>query len=143
MKPPDRSAKQDSEASIRFDELFAQVDTAGGFGHRQHVHLTWLAVRAHGTTQAMQIVTDGLQRVARYAQVPQKYHVTMSRAWVLLVAHHVHEDNDSDFQRFISQNDGLLDKRLLTRFYRSTTLASPDARSGWVEPDLAPLPERL
>ena len=29
-----------------FDELFAEVTASGGrFGHREHVHLTWLAVR--------------------------------------------------------------------------------------------------
>jgi hypothetical protein len=34
----------------------------------------------------------------------------------------------------------LLDKRLLTRHYRSSTLAAAPARSGWVEPDLLPFP---
>jgi hypothetical protein len=33
-----------------------------------------------------------------------------------------------------------LDKRLLTRFYRSSTLAAPEAKTGWVEPDLRPIP---
>ena len=33
-------------------------------------------------------------------------------------------------------------KRLLTRHYRSSTLASEQARTGWVEPDLAPFPWR-
>ena len=33
-----------------------------------------------------------------------------------------------------------LDKRLLRRHYRSSTLAAGPARRGWVEPDLAPFP---
>jgi hypothetical protein len=33
-----------------------------------------------------------------------------------------------------------LDKRLLTRHYRTTTLASAAARAGWTEPDLLPFP---
>jgi hypothetical protein len=33
-----------------------------------------------------------------------------------------------------------MDKRLLARHYRSSTLATVEARSGWVEPDLEPLP---
>jgi hypothetical protein len=37
----------------------------------------------------------------------------------------------------------LLDKKLLTRFYRSSTLATDQARSGWVEPDLSPFPWQL
>jgi hypothetical protein len=34
----------------------------------------------------------------------------------------------------------LLDKRLLARHYRSSTLAAAPARIGWVEPDLLPFP---
>ena len=34
----------------------------------------------------------------------------------------------------------LLDKRLLGRHYRSSTLAAGPARRGWVEPDLLPFP---
>jgi hypothetical protein len=41
---------------------------------------------------------------------------------------------------FAEQNAALFDKKLLTRFYRSSTLASDAARTGWVEPDLQTLP---
>ena len=132
--------RDNAEVDAEFDGLFDQIDAAAGFGHRQHIHLTWLAVRTYGTARATLIVSHGLQRVARYAQMPQKYHVTMSRAWVLLVAHHVRGDGENDFSAFIDRNAELLDKRLLTRFYRSSTLASPVAKTEWVEPDLAPLP---
>jgi hypothetical protein len=52
----------------------------------------------------------------------------------------VAEDPAPDFTTFAGRNPELLDKRLLTRFYRSTTLAGSQARTGWVEPDLAPFP---
>ena len=41
---------------------------------------------------------------------------------------------------FADRHPALLDKRLLTRHYRSSTLAADPARSGWVEPDLLPFP---
>lgn len=124
-----------------FDELMAEVmASADAFGHRQHVHLTWLAVRRSGMPAAVTVVSDGIRRTARYAGAPQKYHVTVSRAWVELVAHHTAEDPTPDFSAFTVRNPELLDKRLLTRFYRSTTLADVRARTGWVEPDLAPFP---
>jgi hypothetical protein len=127
--------------SDRFADLMAEVMSAADrFGHRQHVHLTWLAVRRYGTTAAVDLVSDGIQGVARYAGAPQKYHATISRAWVELVGHHACHDDTADFDTFADQNPALLDKRLLTRFYRSPTLASAPARSGWVEPDLAPFP---
>jgi hypothetical protein len=126
-----------------FDELMREVMAGSArFGHRQHVHLTWLAVHGYGTATAITLVSEGIQQAARYAGAPQKYHATVSRAWVELVGHHATAagTDDGDFDGFIGRNPALLDKRLLTRFYRSSTLASPEARSGWVEPDLAPFP---
>jgi hypothetical protein len=120
--------------------LTAVMATAPRFGHRQHVHLTWLAVTTCGMPEAISLVSEGIQRTARYAGAPQKYHATVSRAWVELVGHHVEADPAPDFDTFVELNTALLDKRLLTRFYRAATLATTDAKDGWVEPDLAPFP---
>jgi hypothetical protein len=123
-----------------FDGLMRQVmGSADRFGHREHIHLTWLAVRRYGVAAAIDVVSDGIQRTARYAGRPQKYHATMSRAWVVLVGHHS-ADRRETFDEFLSGCPDLLDKRLLGRHYRSVVLASAEARSGWVEPDLLPLP---
>ncbi|WP_142212192.1 hypothetical protein [Streptomyces sp. SLBN-118] len=54
----------------------------------------------------------------------------------------VAEEDTDTFSDFAEHHPALLDKRLLTRFYRSATLASVPARTGWVEPDLAPFPWR-
>jgi hypothetical protein len=59
---------------------------------------------------------------------------------VELVGHHAVNDEATDFDVFAARNPALLDKRLLTRFYRSSTLAGAAARTGWVAPDLAPFP---
>lgn len=137
------TAHSDHGAAPQFSELMEQVMRgAERFGHRQHVHLTWLAVRRCGTTAAIQLVSDGIQGVARYAGAPQKYNATVSRAWVELVGHHAGHSNAVDFGTFTDQHPALLDKKLLGRFYRSSTLASIAARISWVEPDLAPFPWR-
>jgi hypothetical protein len=130
-----------------FDALMAEVMArADRFGHRQHVHLTWLAVRRYGTDAAIALVSDGIRRTARYAGAPQKYHATVSRAWVEIVAHHATDratdPAGDDFDAFAERYPALLDKRLLTRHYRPSTLAGADARAGWVPPDLRPLPGR-
>lgn len=124
-----------------FAELMAAVTAAEGrFGHRAHVHLTWLAIRRAGMPAAIDVVTEGIKTTARYAGAPQKYHLTISRAWVHLVAHHAAAHPAGDFPTFAAANPALLDKRLLTRFYRPATLAAPAARTTWQEPDLAPFP---
>lgn len=135
------SDDRQTTADTHFDELFAEVmASADRFGHRQHVHLTWLAVRRHGVPTAVDLVSAGIRRTARYAGAPQKYHATISRAWVELVGHHADEHADQGFDHFAAHHAALLDKRLLSRFYRSATLAGRAARTGWVEPDLAPFP---
>ena len=124
-----------------FDALMAEVMAgASRFGHHEHVYLTWLAVRRCGVAAAIGVVSDGIQRTARYAGAPQKYHATVSRAWVELVDYHAAERREDDFAAFAGHHPALLSKRLLTRHYRPATLASPQARTGWVEPDLAPFP---
>ena len=130
-----------SEHEAKFAELMAEVmKAADRFGHREHIHLTWLAVRRYGVPAATTVVSDGIRRTARYAGAPQKYHMTVSRAWVELVGHHVLAAGGDTFDAFAALHPALLDKRLLTRFYNSATLADGSARNGWVEPDLAPFP---
>ncbi|MFG2194524.1 hypothetical protein [Streptomyces sp. NPDC048639] len=124
-----------------FGELMADVmASAEHFGHREHIRLTWLAVHHVGMPAAIDLISDGIRRTARYAGAPQKYNATVSRAWVELVAHHAAEEDTRSFPDLVGRNPALLDKRLLGRFYRSGTLARPEARTGWVEPDLAPFP---
>ena len=124
-----------------FGELMhAAMAGADRFGHRQHIHLTWLAVRRYGTAAAAELVSDGIRQTARYAGAPQKYNATVTRARVQLVGHHTAAAQTSDFDTFAAKHPALLDKRLLARFYRPATLAGAEARTRWVEPDLAPFP---
>ncbi|MEO3843189.1 MULTISPECIES: hypothetical protein [unclassified Streptomyces] len=129
------------EKGSPFSELMGEVmATAERFGHRQHLQLTWLAVRRYGTSAAVDVVSDGIQSTTRYAGAPQKYNATVSRAWVELVGYHADQSDAPDFDAFTDQYPALLDKRLLNRFYHSATLASPQARTGWIEPDVAGFP---
>ena len=111
----------------------------GAFRHRQHIHLAFLAVRRYGTRQATDKISAWLRHLTAHA--PQKYHATVTRAWTEIVGHHVAADPSvTEFEAFAEQNPALLDKRLLTRHYTAATLASPQARTGWVDPDIAAFP---
>jgi hypothetical protein len=115
----------------------AAPDTA--FRHRQHIHLAFITVRRYGTAQATEKIGTWLRYLTAHA--PQKYNATITRAWTELVGHHVTADPSvTDFEVFTEQNPALLNKRLLTRHYTAATLASPQARAGWVEPDAAGFP---
>jgi hypothetical protein len=123
-------------------EILPAITGPGGhFRHRQHVNLAFVAVRRYGVPEATGKICTWIRHIGAYQRAPQKYHHTVSRAWAELVAHHVAADPAcADFDLFAARNPALLDKRLLSRHYRSSTLAAPSARRGWVEPDLLPFP---
>src|SRR5262249_60887946 len=96
-----RMSRDDMGGATVFDALMAEVMAgAARFGHREHVHLTWLAVRRCGVVEAVGMVSDGIQRTARYARAPQKYHATVSRASGELVGYHMAASGESDFPPF-------------------------------------------
>jgi hypothetical protein len=123
-------------------EVMAQVVPCGGtFGHRQHIHLAFLAVQRYGAARAAEVVAGWIRHIAAYERAPQKFNATVSRAWTEIVAHHVATGPPGvDFDSFAQRAPALLDKRLLARHYSARVLASAAARTGRVEPDLAPFP---
>jgi hypothetical protein len=134
-----------SQHGLRDPELAAILPgitgPGGKFRHRQHINLAFYAVRRYGMPDAIGAICGWIRQIAAYERAPQKYHHTVSRAWVELVAHHVDADPGcADFDVFADRNPALLDKRLLARHYRSSTLAAGPARHDWVEPDLLPFP---
>ena len=129
-----------AEMPAELAELLAEVVPAGGgFGHRQHVHLAFLAVRRYGTPEAVNRVSGWIRHIAAYERAPQKYNATMTRAWTEIVGHHVAADGGAGtFAEFAARHPALLDKRLLRRHYSPARLASAAARTGWAAPDLHP-----
>jgi hypothetical protein len=117
------------------------VPPGGAFRHRQHIHLAFLAVQRHGAARAPGVVARWIGHIAAYERAPQKFNATVTRAWTEMVAHHVAAGPPgTDFDSFADRNPALLDKRLLARHYSARVLASPDARTGWVDPDRTPFP---
>ena len=111
------------------------------FGHRQHIHLTFVAVHRYGMPAAINKVSGWIRQIAAHHGTPQRYHDTITRAWAELVAHHVQADPQcTRFEIFAHHHPRLLDKQLLTAHYRPATLATRHARQAWTEPDLIPFP---
>src|SRR5438552_2441497 len=111
------------EAGTELAALLPEITgPSGQFRHRQHIHLAFLAVRRYGMPEATTRICDWIQRIAAYERAPQKYHHTVSRAWVEIVAYHVDADPDcADFGAFADRHPALLDTRLLGRHYRAST----------------------
>jgi hypothetical protein len=138
MTPDRTTAALPAELATVLAEI---VPPGGRFGHREHIHLTYIAVQRYGPAKAVDVVAGWLRHLAAYHRAPQKFHATVTRAWVEIVAHHMAAAPPAtDFATFADRYPALLDKHLLTRHYSSRVLASPAARTSWLEPDLAPFP---
>lgn len=70
------------------------------------------------------------------------YHETITLAWMRLVSHYLAGTNlDCSLVELINRmNDHYRDKNHLAAYYSRERLMSWEARSGWLEPDIEPLP---
>ena len=122
------------------DELIDgfEAATLPSFPHADHIRLTILYLARHGRAETERKLFEGLQRFAAAKGVPQKFHVTMTIAWLDLVdsARRRHPEAH-DPAALVTICPELLDRDALLRFYTSERLVSDDARERWLPPDRA------
>ena len=111
------------------------------FHHGDHIRLAWTYLRRYGLQAAEERVSECIRRFAISLGHEQKYHETLSRAWVRLVAVAAHATPKiTAFDEFLAKHGWLLDRGALSAFYSGACLKTDEARQGWVEPDRRPLP---
>jgi hypothetical protein len=123
------------------DELVAGFEAGAleQLPHADHVRLALIYLERHGQIEALRRLGAGLQRFATMKGHPEKFHVTMTRAWLELVEAARAAHPNLNPAGVVEACPGLLDVHLLRRFYSAGRLDSEVARTSWVEPDLAPL----
>lgn len=108
------------------------------FPHAQHVRLTIVYLARHGRDETLRRMSDGLRRFATSKGHPEKFHVTMTRAWVDLIdAARAANPSADDPASLVAACPQLLDRDALLRFYSPERLHSDEARERWVPPDRA------
>jgi hypothetical protein len=116
------------------------LERGEGFGHRQHVELTWRHLEDHDPASAQLLVAEAIRQVAAAHGAPGRFHATITGAWVRCVAVHRERWPADTFEGFIELNARLLDSKLLEQHFTRQLLFSDAARSEIVEPDIRPLP---
>ena len=127
------------------DEFVAAVEecryTNGKFRHADHIRLAWIYVRRYGACQAEERIAETIRRFAISHGHERKYHGTLTRAWLRLVATAQHlTPNVTAFDEFLAKHGWLLDRSALSAFYSGPRLSSELARRAWAEPDRRSLP---
>lgn len=106
------------------------------FGHRQHLYVAWCYLRALPLEEAIARYVAHLRRLVASVGAPEKYHATIT--WAYLVALHdaMAEHPALDFDDLLRVCPGLLDHEngVLAAHYDPEELASARARHRFVLP---------
>jgi hypothetical protein len=129
-----------ASANLNDDEFLAAFHShslkPSEFRNADHFRLAWLHLHREPLETAMENVCSGIQAFAAHHGVSDKYHVTITIAWVRLVATH----REPTFGDFLNANASRLNPDLLHRFWTPELLAGEEAKSKWVAPDICDLP---
>jgi hypothetical protein len=123
------------------DELMgyfeAQQEPPGGFHHREHVRVAWIYLRRDALPVALERFRDGLRRFAEAHGKPERYHETITTAYVLLIADGM-QNTPGAWEAFAEAHPELLtwSPSILDRYYNPETLKSERAQREYVAPDL-------
>jgi hypothetical protein len=133
------SAWSDEDFLREFEDLSFPAEL---FHHREHIRVAWLYLKSSDATRGAEKMSEGIRRFANHHGATQKYHHTLTLAWMRLVAAALVKTPEGySFEQFISAHPELKDTKLLDKYYSKELLQGAAAREGWVEPDLQPLPE--
>ena len=127
------------------DELIQQFEDgatpAGTFHHADHVRLAFAYLCRYSALEALQRFSDALKRFAAAQGKAQRYHETITWAYLLLIRERIARAGCAQtWEEFAARNPDLLLWKggVLTTLYRQETLDSDLARQTFVLPDRSP-----
>ena len=115
---------------------------ADQFNHEAHVRLAYVYLCQGDRLQATNRMKDALLGFLKHLGAdPGKYHETITRAWIGAVGHFMDKTPAcTGYADFIARNRPLLDTKIMLSHYSAELLFSKAARSGFVDPDVSPIP---
>jgi hypothetical protein len=144
--PPDRPWASSLEVTDLVARFAEATLPASEWTHRAHLTVAlWFATH-HAPAEALHRMREGILRLNQahgVANTPTRgYHETITRFYMHVVAHHVSvEPAAQDWGERANRVYQRLGARdLPLQHYSEARLKSVEARAGWVEPDLRPMP---
>lgn len=113
---------------------------AEGFAHRDHIGVAWQMLTDHEFLEASRRYAGSLRSLANRAGVPEKFNMTITMAFMSLIAERIAQAPEGPFETFLADNPDLTSHDLLDRWYSKDRLKTDLARSAFLMPDRAGAP---
>jgi hypothetical protein len=112
------------------------------FNHQAHLRLAYVYLVENDLASAQRKMRDALLSFLAAHGIPsEKFHETLTRAWVLAVRHFMSRCSSLCFSEFAAKSQPLFDSKVMLTHYSAGVLLSPRARTCYVEPDLEAIPQ--
>lgn len=130
------------ETETLLDEFMTGRLAPEQFGHREHVAVAYELLDRYPFEDALDHFSRGASDLARRAGAPEKFHMTVTCALMLMIADDCKHGKGPSCGEYIESGPAVLRDAMgaLGRHYSPERLWSETARRSWIEPDLLPLP---
>ena len=105
------------------------------FGHAEHVRVAFELLEKYDFIDAAAIYAKGIRTIATAAGAPQKFNLTITYAFMSLIAERMAQAPVAGFDAFVEANPDLMSKNVLTRWYPSERLQTEAARTIFLLPE--------
>lgn len=107
------------------------------FRHADHVRAGYELLARHEFLDAAAIYSRVLKQMTARAGKPEAFHLTVTLAFLSVIAERMEAQSHASFADFARANPDLMDRALLSRWYRPERLNAMAARRGFLLPDPA------
>ena len=104
------------------------------FHHAEHVRVAFDLLRKLDFVEAAATYANGIRAIATKAGAPQKFNLTITYAFMSLIAERMAGNPQASFEQFASENSDLMSKGVLEGWYSEERLHSDIARRVFLLP---------
>lgn len=107
------------------------------FDHRAHIMTAVALLQQAPYLEAVERYVAGIKRLAAAAGVPHKFNMTITLAFMSVIAERLASAPDADPAAFVARNEDLLAPNFLLQWYDAARLSSQAARSVFLMPTMS------
>lgn len=131
-----------SPEDLEFRAAFERLEIApAGFSHEAHLRLAYVYLVENDLASAQSRMREVLLAFLAANDIPpEKFHETLTGAWIKAVRHFMDRSPSASFAEFLANSQPLCDSKVMLTHYSAEVLFSPEARTAYVAPNLEAIP---